>query len=224
MLLDEFPCPGMRDSRADSTAATVHAVAHYHLELKQIAPHLNQLRILLQRNPFRVGELPVTRLSLERIECVVQASLSEITNGLQRLRAFELDGSWRVLAEDLEEQVVESISPYIVTDRYATAVQLPEHLSLFLTAIPSFSVSFYRARLDNGLVSLHRIRTFLSAEGFPPVVVDHVLNTFFELNQQDSAIPRYPLIAQILGLTLLKSRNVRARNGPQGYLPCRLTK
>lgn len=90
-------------------AASVLKVAPGCMELVEVAPKLDELKVLLSQNPYTFSEASEmdtsdeqgkTGLGLYRWEDLVeriQASDEELELGLQSLSAVEIDGYWRIL-------------------------------------------------------------------------------------------------------------------------------
>ncbi|KAF3446984.1 hypothetical protein FNV43_RR12164 [Rhamnella rubrinervis] len=88
--------------------ASVFKVAPGSMELTEVAPKLDKLKMLLFENPYRAEE----DTEMEDLEAInkglykwddlvdmVQASDDELRSGLQALSAVEIDGYWRVVDE-----------------------------------------------------------------------------------------------------------------------------
>ncbi|KAK9911252.1 hypothetical protein M0R45_035173 [Rubus argutus] len=93
------------------SAASVLKIAPGTMELVEIAPRLDKLKLLLSENPYRSDE-DIEMGDLEEMEREnvglykwddliekVQASNDELRNGLQALSAVEIDGYWRIVDE-----------------------------------------------------------------------------------------------------------------------------
>eukprot|EP01122_Echinamoeba_exundans_P016584 TRINITY_DN8454_c0_g1_i1.p1 TRINITY_DN8454_c0_g1~~TRINITY_DN8454_c0_g1_i1.p1 ORF type:complete len:359 (+),score=40.43 TRINITY_DN8454_c0_g1_i1:47-1123(+) len=177
-LIDSVPAlPGSPESEPYE----IDTLLHHHLELKQIAPQLNQLRTLLSKRPFSVHDRDPSRRDLysdDQLESLVQASSKEIASGLSNLRAFLYEGCWRILSDDSLEEIAEAIQPYTITDS-----------------------------TSSGQVELTRIRQYLHSEGFPSVVVEHILAIYFEVDPK-SSIGNLKLsdFARTVGTSLLRSK------------------
>ncbi|XP_048331996.1 uncharacterized protein LOC125418175 isoform X2 [Ziziphus jujuba] len=88
--------------------ASVIKVAPGSMELTEVAPRLDKLKLLLFENPYRFEEdtemedLEATNRRLYKWDDLVdrvQASDDELRSGLQALSAVEIDGFWRVVDE-----------------------------------------------------------------------------------------------------------------------------
>ncbi|KAB2626945.1 sister chromatid cohesion protein DCC1-like [Pyrus ussuriensis x Pyrus communis] len=74
------------------SAASVIKVATGNMELVEVAPRLDKLRLLLSQNPYQSDE------DNDLIE-KVQASDYKLRTGLQALSAVEINGYWRIVDE-----------------------------------------------------------------------------------------------------------------------------
>ncbi|KAI3444862.1 hypothetical protein Pfo_001527 [Paulownia fortunei] len=91
--------------------ASVIKVAPGYMELVEVAPKLDKLKLLLSQNPYSFSETSEmdiseegekTKIGLYRWDDLVdrlQASDEELKLGLQSLSAVEIDGYWRILDE-----------------------------------------------------------------------------------------------------------------------------
>lgn len=141
--------------------ASVLKVAPGNLELVEIAPRLNKLKLLLSKNPYS-SEEALEFEDLEGVEKIkkglftwddlvdrVQASDDELRHGLQALSAVELNGYWR-----------------IVNERYmGTILMMLLHNSL----LNDWSLD---ALNEDEVVSL------LVSDGFPPKLAQHCLDVY----------------------------------------------
>lgn len=100
------------------SAASVLKIAPGTMELVEIAPRLDKLRLLLSENPYRSDE-DIEMGDLEEMEREnaglykwddliekVQASNDELRNGLQALSAVEIDGYWRIVDEKYMDTIL----------------------------------------------------------------------------------------------------------------------
>ncbi|KAF5946461.1 hypothetical protein HYC85_016689 [Camellia sinensis] len=91
--------------RDKKVVAPVIKVAPDVMELIEVAPRLDRLRMLLSENPYRFDEVLMenNNRSLYRWDDLiekVQASDDELITGLQALSAVEIDGHWRIVDEN----------------------------------------------------------------------------------------------------------------------------
>ncbi|KAI8023226.1 Sister chromatid cohesion protein DCC1 [Camellia lanceoleosa] len=97
--------------RDKKVVAPVIKVAPGVMELVEVAPRLDRLRMLLSENPYRFDEVLMenNNRSLygwdDLIE-KVQASNDELITGLQALSAVEIDGHWRIVDENYMDGIL----------------------------------------------------------------------------------------------------------------------
>ncbi|EPS62448.1 hypothetical protein M569_12341, partial [Genlisea aurea] len=113
-----FLIPPSDEDDGRRRVVSVIKVASGCMELVEVAPKLDELKVLLSRNPYSFAEASefnfpdeeeCTRLGLFRWDDLVdrlQASDSELRMGLQSLSAIEIDGFWRMLDEDYMNSLV----------------------------------------------------------------------------------------------------------------------
>ncbi|GFP90455.1 sister chromatid cohesion protein dcc1 [Phtheirospermum japonicum] len=102
-------CDMKDDDDVSAVVASVIKVSPGCMELVEVAPKLDKLKLLLSQNPYSFSEeskmdisdeSDKTKIGLYRWDDLVdrlQASDEEIKLGLQSLSAVEIDGYWRVL-------------------------------------------------------------------------------------------------------------------------------
>lgn len=92
----------------NQVVASVFKVAPGNMELTEVAPRLDKLKLLLFENPYRgeddkeMEDFEAANRGLYRWDDLVdrvQASDDELRSGLQALSAVEIDGYWRVVDE-----------------------------------------------------------------------------------------------------------------------------
>ncbi|TXG62447.1 hypothetical protein EZV62_009441 [Acer yangbiense] len=104
-------------------SASVIKVAPGSMELVEVAPRLDKLRLLLSENPYRSGEA----LQFENVDgmekCItglytwddlvdkVQASDEELRTGLMAFSAVEIDGYWRIVDEEYMGKLLMALFP-----------------------------------------------------------------------------------------------------------------
>lgn len=104
-------------SNGKKTVASVIKVAPGCMELVEVAPRLDKLRMLLSRNPYTFDEASEMDISEALDESrflytwddlveSVQASDEELRAGLQALSAVEINGYWRILDEKYMDAVL----------------------------------------------------------------------------------------------------------------------
>ncbi|KAM1702607.1 hypothetical protein FF1_027884 [Malus domestica] len=143
------------------SVASVIKVATGNMELVEVAPRLDKLRLLLSQNPYRSDE-DIEMVDLEEMERTntglyrwndliekVQASDYELRTGLQALSAVEINGYWR-----------------IVDEKYmGTILRMLLHNSV----LNDWSLS---------LLNQDDVVNMLESDGFPRKLADHCLHVF----------------------------------------------
>lgn len=110
----------LKDSE-QSAIAPVFKVSPGNLELTEVAPRLDKLKLLLSKNPYRSEEEMETEDLMERnqnrqnlytwddLVNEIQASDDELRSGLQSISAIEIDGCWRIVDDKYMEMVLAMI-------------------------------------------------------------------------------------------------------------------
>ncbi|GAB2232680.1 hypothetical protein Droror1_Dr00011726 [Drosera rotundifolia] len=118
LLMDEN-AEGLSDEKEDGRViAPVYKVAPGNMELIEIAPRLDRLKLLLSENHVGISEMSESEMVLDRDEgCkvlyswedlveLVQASDDELRSGLEALSAVEINGYWRILDDKFIDYVL----------------------------------------------------------------------------------------------------------------------
>ncbi|KAK2968502.1 hypothetical protein RJ640_027552 [Escallonia rubra] len=110
--LHENEQDGDKVQRDNKAAASVIKVAPGSMELVEVAPRLDKLKMLLSENPYKFDEVFEMDELNEMVDCntslyrwddlidKVQASDDELRAALKSLSALEIDGYWRLVDED----------------------------------------------------------------------------------------------------------------------------
>ncbi|CAI9102117.1 OLC1v1000328C1 [Oldenlandia corymbosa var. corymbosa] len=121
--LDLFPSCGSTQeyeetSSKDLKVASIIKVAPGNMELVEVAPKLDKLKLLLSQNPYNFGDSSEmegiegddrTDANLYRWEDLVdriQASDMELRSGLNAIFAVEINGYWRTLDENYKDGIL----------------------------------------------------------------------------------------------------------------------
>ncbi|KAK3195282.1 hypothetical protein Dsin_026592 [Dipteronia sinensis] len=112
-------------------SASVIKVAPGSMELVEVAPRLDKLRLLLSENPYRSGEA----LQFEDVDgmekCItglytwddlvdkVQASDEELRTGLMAFSAVEINGYWRIVDEEYMGKLLMALFPSSVLNDWS---------------------------------------------------------------------------------------------------------
>ncbi|XP_057511839.1 uncharacterized protein LOC130793979 [Actinidia eriantha] len=104
--------------RVEKLVAPVIKVAPGVMEIVEVAPRIDRLKMLLSENPYRFDDALMleeldemeknnTRLySWSDLIDKVQASADELRSGLQALSAVEIDGYWRIVDENYMDGIL----------------------------------------------------------------------------------------------------------------------
>ncbi|XP_021751286.1 sister chromatid cohesion protein DCC1-like [Chenopodium quinoa] len=141
-------------------SAFVLKVASGNLELVEVAPRLDKLKLLLAQKPFTIEEMSEmeTFLVSEEQNSVyrwndligqIQASDIELRSGLEALNALEINGYWRIIDENCMDSVLNMLLHNAVLNDWS------------LDALPETEV-----------VSI------MESDGFPPKLSNHCLKVY----------------------------------------------
>ncbi|KAK3433872.1 hypothetical protein EUGRSUZ_D01150 [Eucalyptus grandis] len=146
--------------KCDHDVASVIKSAPGHLELVEIAPKLDKLKLLLSENPYKLED--VSAMEMEEIETEkiglyrwhdlvneMQASEEELKSGLKALSAVEIGGYWRLVDESCIGMILKMLLHNSVLNDW------------MLSALDEDEV-------------LH----VLEADGFPRMIAHHCLSVF----------------------------------------------
>ncbi|XP_059633770.1 uncharacterized protein LOC132276383 [Cornus florida] len=112
-------CDEIHDKDHDEkVVASVIKAAPGYMELVEVAPKIDKLKLLLSENPYRFDEVS----EMEELEAMemdikglytwndlisrVQASDEELRSGLRALSAVEIDGYWRILDQYYTDRIL----------------------------------------------------------------------------------------------------------------------
>ena len=102
--------PQYSDEKYDDqrVVASVIKVAPGNMELVEVAPRLDKLKLLLLENPYTSEELSEKEELYKWHDLIdrVQASDDELRSGLQALSAVEIDGYWRIVDEKYMDTIL----------------------------------------------------------------------------------------------------------------------
>lgn len=140
--------------------ASVLKVVPGTMELVEVAPRLDKLRLLLSENPYRYDELEVENLEDNRKSRTglynwndlvdnIQASDDEIRSGLEALSAIEINGYWRLVDENYMNTILRML--------------------LHNSVLNDWSLNSLD---ENEVVSV------LESDGFPEILARHCLHVF----------------------------------------------
>ncbi|KAL7120849.1 hypothetical protein ACP275_02G147400 [Erythranthe tilingii] len=115
----------------NTVVASVIKVAPGCMELVEVAPKLDKLKLLLSQNPYTFSEASKmdileecekTDLGLYRLEDLLdrcQASEDELKRGLQSLSAIEIDGCWRILDDEYKYAILNMLLHNVVLNDWS---------------------------------------------------------------------------------------------------------
>lgn len=155
--------------------ASVLKVASGSLELVEVAPRLDKLKLLLSQKPFSIEELSEMDTFVESEEQnsvyrwddligQIQASDTELRFGLETLNALEINGCWRILDEKCMDSVLNMLLHNAVLNDW----------------------SFY-ALPENEVVCT------LESDGFPPPISTHCLRVYGNKVDNDEGVSWWKL-------------------------------
>lgn len=108
----------IKKNTAEEVVASVIKVALGNMELVEIAPKVDKLKLLLSRNPLKLGELTETDDLDEMIDNdkslyrwddltdMIQASDEELRTALNAFSAIEINGYWRIVDESYMDAIL----------------------------------------------------------------------------------------------------------------------
>ncbi|KMS96041.1 hypothetical protein BVRB_002690 [Beta vulgaris subsp. vulgaris] len=155
--------------------ASVLKVASGSLELVEVAPRLDKLKLLLLKKPFSMKELSEMDTFSESEEQnfvyrwddligQIQASDEELRLGLEALSALEINGYWRIVDEKCMDSVLNMILHNAVLNDWS------------FDALP-----------ENEVVCM------LESDGFPPEISTHCLRVYGNKMNNDDGISVWKL-------------------------------
>ncbi|KAL2930208.1 Sister chromatid cohesion protein DCC1 [Bienertia sinuspersici] len=155
--------------------ASVLKVASGSMELVEVAPRLDKLKLLLSRKPFNMEEMSEMSTFSESDEQnsiyswddligQIQASDSELKLGLEALNALEINGFWRIVDEKCMDSVLNMLlHNAVLNDWPLDSLQENEVLSM------------------------------LESDGFPPPISTHCLRVYGYKLDSNEGIPLWKL-------------------------------
>ncbi|CAA0823327.1 zinc ion binding [Striga hermonthica] len=128
-----FLIPSSDKKDVDESNAVAHVVklAPGCMELTEVAPKLDELKLLLSQNPYGYGEESEMDILCERERTEkglykwadlvdrLRASDEEIKLGLQSLSAVEIDGYWRILNEEYMNGILNMLLHNIILNDWS---------------------------------------------------------------------------------------------------------
>ncbi|KAI3436965.1 uncharacterized protein J3R85_005897 [Psidium guajava] len=153
--------------KCDCDVASVIKLAPGHLELVEIAPKLDKLKLLLSENPYKLED--VSAMEMEETETKkiglyrwldlvneVQASEEELKSGLKALSAVEIGGHWRLVDESCIGMILKMLlHNSVLNDWMLSALNEDEVLDVleadgFPRKIAHHCLSVYGDKVDEG--------------------------------------------------------------------------
>ncbi|KAH7576136.1 hypothetical protein ACOSQ2_003917 [Xanthoceras sorbifolium] len=148
-------------------SASVIKVALGSMELVEVAPRLDKLRLLLLENPYRseealkfedLGGTENCKLyTWDDLVGKVQASDDELRTGLMALSAVEIDGYWRIVDEEYMDKILMALLPSsVLNDWSLNALNEDEVVSVlvkdgFPQKLAHHCLSVYGSKVDEGV-------------------------------------------------------------------------
>ncbi|XP_047951178.1 sister chromatid cohesion protein DCC1 [Salvia hispanica] len=122
-----------RNNKDDGSlaVASVLKVAPGCMELVEVAPKLDELKLLLSQKPYSFGEASEMDISEEREETGlglyrwedlverIQASDEELKMGLQSISAVEIDGYWRILDDSYMHAILSMLLHNVILSNWS---------------------------------------------------------------------------------------------------------
>ncbi|KAF7844964.1 sister chromatid cohesion protein DCC1 [Senna tora] len=160
---ESYQSPQESDNNHDQKpVASVIKLVPGTMELVEVAPRLDKLKLLLSENPYKYDELEVEKLEDNHESRTglykwndlvnnIQASDDEIRSGLHALSAIEINGCWRLVDESYTNTILRMLLHNAVLN-------------------------------DWSLNSLHEdeVASMLESDGFPGKLARHCLHVFGE--------------------------------------------
>lgn len=159
------------DEKDDSQqlVASVIKVAPGNMELVEVAPRLDKLKLLLLENPYSSEELSdkdemegiveqkASLFKLNDLRDRVQASDDELRSGLQSLSAVEIDGYWRIVDEKYMDTILNMLlNNSVINDWSLHALDEDEVVGVlesdgFPRTLGLHCLQVYGSKLDEGI-------------------------------------------------------------------------
>ncbi|XP_046856885.1 sister chromatid cohesion protein DCC1-like isoform X2 [Xenia sp. Carnegie-2017] len=123
-------------------------VSNYY-ELRLRRPKLQKLKKLLEETAYQgeiyekqINESNVTMYTMEDLREKIQASETELRNGLQKLDALQIDGNWRIFEAEYRERIVNSIVNLLDENSWSyDRVPIKETCNVLEELYPRFVIS-----------------------------------------------------------------------------------
>lgn len=157
-------CDPSKSSEFPQKIASVFKVAPGSIELVQVAPRLEKLKSLLSERPYTLEEEDDDAMETENsrarsgrsglyrwtdLASLIQASDEELMAGLRYLSAVEIDGCWRLVAEESIDEILKMMLNNCIIHDWQT-----------------------------NSMKEHEVVPMLVSDGFPHAIVLHCLATF----------------------------------------------
>lgn len=171
---DQFAFDGNRrdwdeKDSGGTMVASVIKVAPGNMELVEVAPRLDKLKLLLSENPYSFYEasqmdesegVERSNVGLYRWEDLVhriQASDIELRSGLDALFAIEINGHWRILDEDYKDGILNMLLHNLVLNDWSFNALGEDEVVAVLVAdgfpcqIARHCLQIYGSKVDEGI-------------------------------------------------------------------------
>eukprot|EP00257_Ricinus_communis_P008653 XP_002526513.2 sister chromatid cohesion protein DCC1 [Ricinus communis] len=140
--------------------APIIKLAPGNMELTEVSPRLDKLRLLLSENPYKsdgvldmedldTGKDKTGLYTWDDLVGMVQASNNELRSGLQALSAVEIDGYWRIVDEKYMDTILRML--------------------LHNSILNDWSLDF---------LNEDEVTNLLASDGFPHKLAHHCLNVY----------------------------------------------
>ncbi|GER32754.1 zinc ion binding, partial [Striga asiatica] len=117
-----IPSSDKKDVDKCNTVAHVIKLTPGCMELTEVAPKLDELKLILSENPYSYGEESKTENGLYKwadLTDRIRASDEEIKSGLQSLSAVEINGYWRILNENYMNGILNMLLHNIILNDWS---------------------------------------------------------------------------------------------------------
>lgn len=159
---------GKKDSD-EMKVASVIKVAPGNMELVEVAPRLDKLKLLLSQNPYNIndtfeideldsiGEDKSGLYTWDNLVSRIQASDTELRSGLESLLAVEINGYWRILEENYKDGVLNMLLHNMVLNDWSpNALSEHEVISVlkvdgYPSEIAQHCLQIYGNKVDEGI-------------------------------------------------------------------------
>lgn len=117
-------------SHNQKASAAIIKVAPGSMELVEVAPRIDKLKLLLEKNPYESDELEMVDAegtgengkclyTWEDLVNMIQASDHELRRGLQALSAVEINGYWRIIDEKYMDLILTMLVHSVVMNDWS---------------------------------------------------------------------------------------------------------